>query len=161
MAVNLPVRGNVMTGRERILSMPRACVYLAAASNILTTTVTPIGFDSILYDTDGMFTASASTKLTARTAGVYLFNAWMAYASNAAGYRQLYFWKNGASPYAQLNIGANPASGTYMVISAQIAMNAGDSVELNAVQNSGGTLAVNVATATDLENAFQACLIST
>lgn len=159
-AVNQPPRGNVTTGMDRILSMPRASVYRAAALSLGTGAGgNSIAWDTSDYDTDGMWDGVGS--FTARTAGVYAFEAWVGFVNDATGYRVVYFRKNGAGvirPASDSNPGA--ASYLYLGTSALIYLNAGDAIDVVAVQTTAGALGMDPASATNRVNGFQACLVS-
>ena len=79
-ALNIPMRGNVTNGMDRITSMPRCKIARTAALSIATGTLVPIPWDTTgpaisCYDTDGMWSATLPTQIFARTTGLYAFMA--------------------------------------------------------------------------------------
>lgn len=162
-AINQPPRGNYTNGMDRILSMPRCSVLRAGVLSVANATATPIPWDTRDYDTDGM-TATLGSRITALTAGLYLFCGWLVWAANATGFREIYLQKTQPGAIVtQFGDGLQTPSSSAVYgqeITKQIQLNAGDYVELVAAQNSGGGLGVVQATGFDRENGFQACCIS-
>lgn len=159
-ARNQPVRGNVLTGMERILDKPRCSVYRTAALNIAINTAQSVVWDTLDYQTEGMW--NTTNLIYARTAGLYDCKAWVNWAANAAGYRQMYFVKTSAIIYSSSLVNAVAAGlPTIQSIASHIPLNADDYVEVIAIQNAVNPLALNVSTAGDRESGFQCCLIST
>jgi hypothetical protein len=92
MAKNIPVRGNVTSGMDRILNMPRAKIYRTLGITGWGPGSAEVDMDIIEYDTDGMVRNSATRNtpqwLVAKTAGVYIASAnveWQG-GSGAAGF---------------------------------------------------------------------------
>lgn len=162
-AVNLPIRGNKMSGRQNILDMPRAGIYRAAALGIITGTPTAVPWDTLDYDTDGMWSAASPTALFARTAGTYRFTCWGNFANAAdTTYRQFYFTKNIADARGQVTVAAINGLQTAICSSIDYPMNAGDFIQPIWAHVSATTpLAFSVATAATRINGFTACLLST
>lgn len=168
LAKNLLVRGNYMVGMDQILSMPRAqviCTTQNITANVLsfvTWNVPSSTPGASTYDTDGMWSSATPTRLTARTAGVFLYCADVFWQDSAiAGtYRQILLWKNGASGFGQ-NIVPGVTSGgigTEQTTAWPIPMNAGDYVEVGVVQSAVNPLQVLGAAGNSM---FAATLIST
>ncbi len=92
------------------------------------------------WDTDAMHSTSVNTsRITCVTAGKYLFTGSVAFASNATGIRGARFLANGGTTYEQCGQPAAAGAGA-MSISGIIPMTAGQYVELQAYQSSGGNL---------------------
>lgn len=134
-------------GLPSVHQQVRCCAYSGALQTLTTATVTTITFDSELFDIGGMHDPSTFTsRLTVPTGGdgLYLVSAICPFASNAVGQRQLRITKNGqntteTTPYCIL-----PAGIVGFVMTLEhtllIPMIAGDYVEMDAYQDSGGNL---------------------
>lgn len=167
-ALNIPIRGNKMSGRSQILDVPRASVYLAAPGlAAIASGANPAAtWNTLEYQTESMWDVANPTQLVIRTAGLYDCVASWGWPLGAAitlvaiGIR-----KNGTTVYGDRTSGANSVAGTVYGTSAQIPLNASDYIEVIVLQiNASGPPAAVVplnSTATQRENGFQACLIST
>ncbi len=160
-AANVPARGNVTRGVDRVLSMPRASVYNNSGPITTTGVSAIIAWDSREYDSDGMWSTSSNTRLTSRTAGVYRLTVWGEWAASAVGVRQIYLRLNGAGFLVGDYRDAASSATTDQSCSRDLSLDSGDYVEVSAAQSSGGSLQFNGATLTNRVNGFQACLIST
>lgn len=126
-------------------TVPTVRAYNSAALSILDNgAFQALTLDSERWDTDAMHSTSSNTsRLTCVTPGVYDIVGHAEFASNATGARVLRVLLNGATPIA---VQTNPAlSGNVhrLSVAAQYRLAAGDYVELQAFQNSGGALNVN------------------
>lgn len=119
-----------------------ACRVSNSVGQALTTGVAAaVTFDTEGFDTDAMHDpATNPTRLTAKTAGLYLVFGYVNFGANAVGIRQAYIRKNGAGVEAAININAAAAGTTQAPVSALVLMAANDYVELVASQTSGGNL---------------------
>jgi hypothetical protein len=100
-------------------------------------------FNTSQYDNAAMHSSSTNTsRLTARTTGVYDISGQVAWTGNAVGTRELIIMKNGAAFIGRSSIAANTTSVVEQQVSAQVDLRAGEYVELLARQNSGGQLNV-------------------
>lgn len=100
------------------------------------------------YDTDAMHSTSVDTsRITIVTAGTYLFTGYVAFATNATGIRGARFFANGVTAYAQQGQPAAAGAGACSVTDV-IPCTAGQYVELQAFQSSGGNLVVDFASFT-------------
>lgn len=126
--------------------VPQARVFNSAAIATTTAVVKVVTFDSERFDNGGLHSTSSNTsRLTAPITGLYEIGACVEFASNATGYREVYFTLNGATAIA---VDVRPAvngQATVLPLSTQYRLVAGDYVEVNALQTSGGNLNVNAA----------------
>lgn len=119
-------------------------VRRAASQSIPTGGVfTQVSWDSVVENPDGVFNAGTPTRLTipAGADGVWQFSMWMRYDINATGIRYCYLRKNALTPL-QIDL-RNATSGgnyTYMSLVGTFRLVAGEYVDLNAFQDSGGAL---------------------
>jgi len=129
--------------------VPAARVYHSVAQSIASATTTYLSFDSERFDTDGIHDpVTNNSRLTCQTAGKYFISATILWGSNTTGYRQLGLRLNGVTTIAldRRNTNAtafNPA----MTVSTLYNLSAGDYVETQVYQNSGGALDVGVISA--------------
>jgi hypothetical protein len=106
---------------------------------------TPISFDTVEFDTNSMFTATAPTKLTATTAGKYLVIGYIEFDTSFVGdqLREVTLRLNGLTRIARV-AGTSSASFPFITtISTYYLLNAGDYVELVVRHGSGTTLNVH------------------
>lgn len=107
-------------------------------------TLTTISWDSENFDTDGFHdnvTNNSRITIPSGKAGKYLFTSIINWNSNATGYREVRFTKNGtAQSYA--NIAATPTGEAGTVITQILNLAVADYVEIKAEQSSGGALDV-------------------
>jgi hypothetical protein len=121
---------------------PKCRVYRSGALSVSNSTSTRVSFDSELFDTDTMHSTTVNAgRITITTAGSYLLVANLDWAPNATGSRQGYFIVNNAVVIPGLAHAANqePGYSTYQSPAfGPYALSAGDYVELEVRQNSGG-----------------------
>lgn len=122
---------------------PAARAYNLVAISIANNTPTALTFDSERFDTDTIHdTVTNTSRLTCKTAGLYLIIGNIEYASNAAGVRDTQIRLNAVRTLVgdvrtSSNVGATSVSLSTLY---QLAVN--DYLELQATQNSGGALNV-------------------
>lgn len=159
------IRGNVYgsQGQGEALNVPRASVYRTTALGIPTGTPTLIPWDTVEYDTDGMWRPGTPSALICVTAGVYRYTCWGSYANAGdATFRQFYFTKNGLDQRSEIVLTAFNGFRTSLTNSVEFDMDAGDFVQPVFAHGSATTpLAFGVATAATRLNGFQCCLVST
>lgn len=157
--------GAAASGDEyRVLNMPRASVYrTGAATTASSLTFSQIAWDTLEYDTDGMWDSSVPSRLICKTPGVYLVTAAAAWNGNASGFRQVRIKKTSGSTSTLYPAITTPDSGdgTNLSTAWPIVLNKYDIVEAAIRQNSGSTLTFAVASATDRLNGFTATMLST
>jgi len=120
---------------------PNSCVALRSATqSIPNNSSTAISFDGEEFDNSSMITPTSST-ITIQEDGLYLITAEVAIAANATGIRGIEVIINGGTTtgaqYAPTigTVRTHPAS-----YSNAFLLTAGDTVSINAYQNSGGAL---------------------
>lgn len=126
---------------------PMCRVSLNANQSIANNTTKDVLWNTEVFDTDEMFSAS-STTITVKTAGLYVVNAGVVFAPNATGQRHLKMTKNAAADAETPVIGGMfSAAGTTAVANmlnatsiVECAVN--DTLKVNVAQMSGGALNV-------------------
>lgn len=124
-----------------------ARVYNNAALSIATATNTILTFNSERFDPSGMHSTSVNTsRITISEAGVYSLAAGVRFAANATGERLVNILLNGTTIIAQARTPANAvvSAATSIGVSTLYALVAGDYVEVQVYQSSGGNLNVEV-----------------
>jgi hypothetical protein len=123
--------------------IPRARALCANGQSIGTRTPTPVAFDSEAWDTDGLHDAARNpTRLTARTAGLYVITAGLAWQSNPMGWRAAVLRLDGTVNAAwDQRLAVNGAE-TIQAITAQHLLAVGGYVELVVEQSSGRSLTI-------------------
>jgi len=124
---------------------PAARVYNSANISVANFSHQYLTFNSERFDNDSIHSTSSNTdRLTAPSAGVYLIQAHVRFASNATGTRALRLQVNGSTLIA-LRSQAAVAAGygqTELEISTTYKLAANDYVRVSAFQDSGGALNV-------------------
>jgi hypothetical protein len=108
-------------------------------------TDTILAFDTELVDTDTMHdTAANNSRITIKTAGLYVVTASATYDVSAVGHRTLTLLKGGATVIAETEVAPNPtaARGTGIMISTIYKFAVNDYVEVRGRQASGAGLNV-------------------
>lgn len=105
---------------------------------------TAISFSNERWDTDGYWNVAQPTRLTIPKTGRYTVGGAVRWASNATGYRQVLLRVNGTSYIGTKNDQAITAGVHYIQVTSTWEFSAGDYIELDVVQNSGGALDVQV-----------------
>jgi hypothetical protein len=146
---------NSSTGVFSLARLPLCRVYHSADQTTTSGSPLILAFNSERYDTDGMHdTAANNTRITFQTAGFYYVTLGATFASNATGYRVVNIKLNGASSYIASNsVAAANGNATRVVVSCLYYFSAGDYIEAEVTQNSGGSLAVSSSSA--FNSAFQ------
>jgi hypothetical protein len=113
----------------------------SASVSIATNVETKLAFDQEAYDTAKVHDLTTnSSRLTAPVAGIYAVEGEVAWAPNPTGARYLAVVRNGTTHVAVVNGPANTATFTEQTIATEVALAAGDFVELHVFQTSGAPL---------------------
>ncbi|MCS6801741.1 MAG: hypothetical protein RMM58_01235 [Chloroflexota bacterium] len=125
---------------------PMCRVRRTTSQPIPSGTQTALAFDVARYDTDGMWSAEAPTRLTIQTAGRYHvgFAASFDEPTGAGSVRGASLWVNGALVIATVVVAPRPG-GTQTqipVVSGDYLFSAGEYLEGRVVQDSGGSVPV-------------------
>lgn len=122
---------------------PRCRVYNSGNLSIATSTWTALTLDSERYDTDTMHSTAVNTsRITFTTAGTYLVGAHVIFDVNATGVRGLRLVLGGSTPLAEQMIGSFGGLNPSLSIATAYQFTAGQYVEMQAYQSSGGNLNV-------------------
>lgn len=102
---------------------------------------TPIPWDAEVWDRDAMHdNATNNTRLTCRTAGVYLVIGNISIWSNPTGLRSFWLKKNGTTVTCWNGQNAVVGDSTYGSVVGLVELAVGDYIEVYGYQNSGGSL---------------------
>lgn len=120
-------------------------LYNTSNYTISNATDTLLTFDTEIVDTDGFHSTSTNTSritIPAGKGGKYYVFAWGSYANNTTGYRQLEIIVNGrtGTPSRVGNDAASSANNMGLNPVGAAVLAAGDYIEVNTYQNSGGSL---------------------
>lgn len=126
---------------------PPACrLYNSVSISVANDSDVALTFNSEFYDPDGMHsTASNTSRITATIAGKYDLKACVAFDPDADGYRQAHFRINGVLSIgldSRTSISGSPGLLTWVSISTDYALAAGDYVELIVRHTAGAALNV-------------------
>lgn len=130
-------------GSSAWVKASRARAYKSAAVQTLANnTLTAISLDAEVYDTDTMHDNSTNnSRLTCKTAGVYVITGQINYAANATSVRDAFIYVNGAAVATAR--GRDPENaGAYIQVTTQYELAVNDYVQLYGYQVSGGDLNV-------------------
>ena len=130
---------------QRVFVTKGCRIYNSANINIGTSgTAQTLTFDSERFDYDGMHSTSSNTsRITFNTAGVYYFQGNITFALNTTGIRKGIVLLNGGTTIARTAGLATTGLSHDLQVAGVYAFSAGDYIELQAYQNSGGALDVS------------------
>ncbi len=117
-------------------------VYYSSLQSIPDATWTNVVFDSEISDIGGMWAIGDPSKITLPANGVYLIVADLIFPSNATGFRQIGINLNG-SIRTHVTITPGMAANHRMHIVAMYSRGAGEWIEVQAHQDSGGPLNIS------------------
>lgn len=148
--------GNLNSLRDAVtfaLNPPLVRVSQTSVQTLTTNVWTAISMDTTVVDTYGMHSnVTNNTRATAIVTGWYWTSGAVAFAASATGTRGARLAVNGNVIAGSAQFGPPSASGSFATVTTSLPLflNAGDYVELQGVQNSGGNL--NTLSATDLDS---------
>lgn len=125
-------------------------VYSTSDQSLSNNTNTVISFQAETYDTDGYHSTSSNTSritIPSGKGGYYLVFASLSFVANSSGIRETTIIKNGNTASIIYSVADVVSSGTYAscATSKVISLAAGDYIEVQARQTSGGSLSVYAA----------------
>jgi hypothetical protein len=135
---------NALSGNDGFLyTPPMVRLTRTGTGNANNATWTSVTYDGgASFDTDSMYSSGAQTRITINTAGIYLVIGGIGFASNATGFRGARLIVSGATVIA---IDSRPpvnGDTTIITLSTLYEFTAGQYVECQAFQSSGGVLSV-------------------
>lgn len=140
----------VRDNQEMLHVPPRCLVDHDAVQSIPHATVTSVLFNSEVLDNDSMHsTTSDTSRITAKTAGLYTMAASVEFVANATGERVLSIVLNGSETLVTQAIDA-PADPARINVATIYYMDVDDYVEARVYQTSTGALNLN--TSSDIPN---------
>ena len=124
-----------------VIVIPRCRVYLTANQSIPNDSFTNLNFGAETYDNDTMHDNSTNnSRITVKTAGVYILTAQINTANNSTGRREFGLSKNGTR-IATSFIGANTGGDrTVQIVTMPVIAAVNDYFEAGILQTSGGAL---------------------
>jgi hypothetical protein len=136
--------GAVALSKIGIIPSARANTQAATLQSIPNNSVTNVVLDAETFDTANLHSTTTNNHLlTAPVAGVYQINGNIRWASNNTGSRFLDISVTGGGRVASVYMTANQGHPTDQSVSVLYALSAGQSVFLEAFQDSGGALALD------------------
>lgn len=125
-----------------LLAPPRCLAYQGTATTTFTTGVFAVlGLDTELFDSEAIHsTVTNPSRMTIVTPGLYLCLGAVSFAANATGFRESAISKNGTIS-ARGIVQAASAGTTVVPVHTYLQCVAGDYIELQGAQSSGGNLA--------------------
>ena len=122
---------------------PMCRVYHSANQSLTSGVAAVLAFGAERYDTDTLHdTAVNNSRITMVTPGKYRFGASVEYEANATGVRLVHVLLNGTTAIATETEAAAGAAASRLTISGEYAFAAGDYLQLQVYQDSGGALSV-------------------
>jgi hypothetical protein len=137
----------VRDNEEFLIDPPSCSVFNSATQTLSSTSVTwtSLTCDSENFDNDSMHSTSSNTaRITAQTTGRYQLTATLEYVANSTGFRGVRFFENGATIYLSQLLLPVTGAATRIQGTRNITLTAGEYVEVQGIQNSGGNLDVTV-----------------
>ena len=138
--------GAVDTGRLSS-TIPAARVTNATDQTVGSAEAVTLAFDTETYDTRNLHSSSANSLLTAPEDGIYLLSAHVIWGADPDGFRRLIFFVNGSGgvPLSEERVAASPTGTTGMTTTVVTRLEAGDNVQLRALQTSAVALDASLA----------------
>lgn len=141
-------------------------VYKSAAQSISNATDTMLTFNLELFDNDIMHDNSTNnSRITIKTAGLYLIQAQVAFTGNATGRRVLNLYKNGVRTDLRGSGAEHPGSisvtANVFGFSTILNLAVNDYIESGVYQTSGGALNATSGAVNTLDTAFSAVRLGT
>jgi hypothetical protein len=140
------IAGGAVGTAELSSSIPTASVTNSTNQTTADSTAEVLSFDTERYATANMHSTNPAldSRLTAPVSGIYAVTAEVAWGGDFDGSRQVFITKNsgGASLVHDIKVPSTAIAGggVTQVVSAQASMVAGDYLEVNVLQDSGGDL---------------------
>jgi hypothetical protein len=135
-------RGKKLTS-DWVLPVPAVQVSRTSGQQIPSGKLVALTFDRELYDNDGIHDGGNATRLSCHTPGRYAVSAFVEFAANGKGSRQVVIRRNGTQEVAAMRIPAVDDETTQITFTAPpIELNEGDYVELLVRQTSGQPLEI-------------------
>jgi hypothetical protein len=147
---------NIVKWRNRfnnVLATPSVHAYHNAAQATASGTALDLNFNSNRYDTEAM---QSGGTFTVKTPGLWRFGVDLQWAFNATGRREVKIVRGASQRLASASIPAvaTASNPTFLHVSGEHRLAAGDTVKVTVTQDSGGALNVN---ASDTTNALDSC----
>lgn len=127
---------------EALIQPPGCTAYASAAQSVPTATFTTLTLDSERYDNDGIHsTVTNTSRLTIQKSGIYLFTTNLQFQASAATRVTTSFYYNATTRYERdVTPAVGGATDDRHSITMTFPMTAGDYMEVQANQNSGGNI---------------------
>jgi hypothetical protein len=134
----------VGTNIANLIVPPSVKLQKTTTQSITNASETALTWPTAVYDTDSMYSAVNTSRITINTPGIYVLTACATFASNGTGERLLYFRVNGdsANRLAFARAFANQSGSSGLVIATSVQLSAATYIEVAAYQSSGGALNV-------------------
>ena len=135
---------SVKTALDYLANPPACRANRTTTQSLVTATATSILFDAEVFDTDTMHdTVSNTSRLTVKTAGLYIVTAGLGFAANATGVRVAWVNVNGSDATRIIQGGMTAVSAsdvTDIPLATIYKFAVNDYMELRGYQTSGGNL---------------------
>lgn len=130
---------NTFTGFPTAVNSGYAAYYISGPVSIGNVEDTTIPFDKAIATDSGI--SNSSGVFTISTAGIYTIVATVGFFLSAAGFRRVYVMLNsGGLQYGQNRQSGSGTADTIMITSFTGKLNVGDTIQIKALQSSGGFL---------------------
>lgn len=131
----------VRNSLEALVDRPACSCSDASGQTLTTATATILNCGAESLDNDAMHsTVTNNSRITAQTAGRYLFVCTVEFAANTTGIRQVFFKKGGATVLQGFRQNATSSFNAIFQATQVIVLAVGEYIELEAYQSSGGNL---------------------
>lgn len=128
-------------GERNQLPIVSACrqgarVFCSIATNAASGSTTTVQYDNVRYDTDGMFDAAQPTRLTCKTAGIYLLGGNVTFEADADGERLVRVIVNNLTVVNSVMLPPAKNTVTVLNVSSLFYLNQNDYIEMQVFHNS-------------------------
>lgn len=126
---------------EALIDRPFCSAFDASGQTLTNATATILACSGETFDNDAMHsTVTNNSRLTAQKGGRYDCTCTVEFAANATGIRQVFFKKNGTTVLQGARQNATSAFNAIFQATQTVVLAAGEYIELEAYQSSGGGL---------------------
>jgi len=138
--------GSAWTAVSTTPSFVGCSLYKSTDQSLANVTTTTITWDSEHYDTSSFHdnvTNNSRITIPSGKAGYYLLETTLNWNSNATGYREARFYKNGSTLLAYSPMQAATSGGVANTLNCVKNLAVGDYIEVKGEQGSGGALSIS------------------
>jgi len=135
----------IRTNQEFFIDPPACSVSHNTTVNATSGTILTLSANTEAFDNDSMHsTVTNNSRITATTAGRYLWTVLVEFQADSNGYRQIFLRKNGSTDVPGIRQQPIASVASAFNLTQTVVMAASDYLEVRVLQTSGSTLTVQL-----------------